>query len=122
MPVPRELVPQDIPPQMLQVMPPSPNPPPPIPPPPMYDSYGPVSIVHAMPGPPPPEMMLTGQTMVPVIGTLQPGPGPMGSVMSPPIQLHYSQLIQADQVTMDFYLCQRYIASIFNTVILNLLL
>ena len=105
MPVPRELVPQDIPPQMLQVMPPSPNPPPPLPPPPMYDSYGPVSIVHAMPGPPPPEMMLTGQTMVPVIGTIQPGPGPMGSVMSPPIQLHYSQLIQADQVTMDFYLC-----------------
>ncbi len=86
----------------MQVMPPSPNPPPPLPPPPLYDSYGPVSIVHAMPGPPPPEMMLPGQTMVPVIGTLQPGPGPLGSVMSPPIQLHYSQLMPADQVYFTF--------------------
>ena len=94
MPVPRELVPE-VPPPMLQVLPPPP-------PnngsgPPMFDSYGPIPIIQALPGPPP-EMIHPGQTMVPVIGTLQPGPGQMGNVMSPPIQLHYSQLIPADQV------------------------
>ena len=90
-PIPRELIPE-VPPPIMQVMPTPP------PPPPMYESYGQVSIVHAMPGPPP-ELMVPGQGMVPVIGPMP--TGPMGSVMSPPIQLHYSQMIPAEQVILN---------------------
>jgi len=93
-PVPRQLV-SEVPPPLMQVLPPPPPPPNPVAPP-LYDSY--VPIVQ-LPGPPP-DMIHPGQTMIPVIGPLQPGPGPMGSVLSPPIQLHYShsQIIPAEQV------------------------
>ena len=87
--MPRQLVPEVPPPPLIPVLPP--------PPPnpvvaPLYDSYVPIVQI---PGPPP-DMIHPGQTMVPVIG-----PGPMGSVLSPPVQLHYShtQMMPTEQVS-----------------------